>query len=152
MTQLVDVLLSLSLSVFVLAGCGSSEPSTGDSTDTSTGSSAEGLSGALPGGQNSAVQAPLVKSDNRTPEQVVTIFLESLQSGNDEQMKLMLTAAARENNHGMLAQRSNAKFERRFRAMEDAAGGHERLESMQLDEMEDLWQEIKKVAERENKN
>jgi ATP diphosphatase len=53
---------------------------------------------------------------------------------------------------GTALRRSNAKFERRFRAMEEAAGGHERLESMQLDEMEDLWQEIKKVAERENKN
>jgi len=39
--------------------------------------------------------------------------------------------------------RSNAKFERRFRAMEAAAGGHEGLESMSLDEMETLWQEAK---------
>jgi len=53
---------------------------------------------------------------------------------------------------GTALRRSNAKFERRFRAMEDAVGGHERLESMQLDEMEDLWQEIKKMAEHENKN
>jgi ATP diphosphatase len=51
---------------------------------------------------------------------------------------------------GTALRRSNAKFERRFRAMEDAAGGHECLESMQLDEMEDLWQEIKKIAEHES--
>lgn len=53
---------------------------------------------------------------------------------------------------GSALRRSNAKFERRFRAMEEAAGGHDNLESMQLDEMEDLWQEIKKTAERENRN
>jgi len=41
--------------------------------------------------------------------------------------------------------RSNAKFERRFRAMEAAAGGHEGLESMSLDEMETLWQEAKEM-------
>lgn len=39
--------------------------------------------------------------------------------------------------------RSNAKFERRFRSLEDAAGGHDGLESMGLDDMENLWQEIK---------
>ena len=39
--------------------------------------------------------------------------------------------------------RSNAKFERRFRAMEEAAGGHARLESMNLDELETLWQKAK---------
>lgn len=39
--------------------------------------------------------------------------------------------------------RSNAKFERRFRAMEDAAGGDERLASMSLEEMETLWQRVK---------
>jgi len=40
--------------------------------------------------------------------------------------------------------RSNAKFERRFRAMEQAAGGQAGLESMSLDEMEALWQEAKR--------
>jgi ATP diphosphatase len=52
---------------------------------------------------------------------------------------------------GTALRRSNAKFEKRFRAMEDAVGGHEHLKSMQLDEMEDLWQEIKKMAEPEHK-
>ena len=53
---------------------------------------------------------------------------------------------------GTALRRSNAKFERRFRAMEESAGGHDQLESMQLDEMEDLWQEVKKAAEHDNKN
>lgn len=39
--------------------------------------------------------------------------------------------------------RSNAKFERRFRAMEAAAGGDERLASMSLEEMEILWRQAK---------
>lgn len=39
--------------------------------------------------------------------------------------------------------RSNAKFEQRFRAMEAAAGGHDGLASMSLDEMETLWQKAK---------
>lgn len=46
---------------------------------------------------------------------------------------------------GTALRRSNAKFERRFRAMEDAAGGHDNLDSMELDEMETLWQKIKKI-------
>jgi len=51
---------------------------------------------------------------------------------------------------GTALRRSNAKFERRFRAMEEAAGGHDHLESMRLGEMEDLWQEIKKMAKHGN--
>ena len=53
---------------------------------------------------------------------------------------------------GTALRRSNAKFERRFRAMEESAGGHDHLESMQLDEMEDLWREVKKAAEHDNRN
>ena len=45
---------------------------------------------------------------------------------------------------GTALRRSNAKFEKRFRAMEDAAGGQEGLGSMSLEAMEDLWQNIKK--------
>ncbi len=40
---------------------------------------------------------------------------------------------------------ANEKFERRFRAMEHAAGGPESLGMMNLEEMEALWQEIKKL-------
>ena len=45
---------------------------------------------------------------------------------------------------GSALRRSNAKFELRFRAMEESAGGHAGLDSMDLDAMEDLWQNTKK--------
>lgn len=49
--------------------------------------------------------------------------------------------------------RGNAKFERRFRALEDAAGGQDGLHAMQLDAMEHLWQQIKKsTAQQDNKS
>jgi len=38
---------------------------------------------------------------------------------------------------------ANRKFTRRFRAMEDAAGGTEALQALNLDAQEMLWQEIK---------
>jgi ATP diphosphatase len=50
---------------------------------------------------------------------------------------------------GTALRRGNAKFERRFRAMEDAVGGHDGLEGMGLDAMEALWQRIKKTADQE---
>ncbi len=40
--------------------------------------------------------------------------------------------------------RANAKFETRFRAVEQAGGGKENLEAMSLEEMETLWQSVKK--------
>lgn len=40
---------------------------------------------------------------------------------------------------------ANAKFERRFRAMEHAAGGPDSLAGLSLDQMETLWQEIKQL-------
>ena len=39
--------------------------------------------------------------------------------------------------------RANAKFELRFRAVEEAAGSRAALEAMDLDEMEALWQRVK---------
>lgn len=39
--------------------------------------------------------------------------------------------------------RSNAKFERRFRAIEEAAGGQDKLAALDLDAQESLWQSIK---------
>lgn len=42
--------------------------------------------------------------------------------------------------------RANAKFESRFRAVENAAGGAGNLEDMTLDEMENLWQSVKEEA------
>ncbi len=45
---------------------------------------------------------------------------------------------------GTALRRSNAKFEHRFRAMEESVGGHEGLDSMNLDTMEELWQDTKR--------
>ena len=53
---------------------------------------------------------------------------------------------------GTALRRSNAKFEQRFRAMEEAVGGHDGLESRDLDEMESLWQDIKHKAGHESSN
>ena len=47
---------------------------------------------------------------------------------------------------GTALRRSNAKFEQRFRAMENTAGGHAALETMGLDAQENLWQEVKRTA------
>lgn len=44
---------------------------------------------------------------------------------------------------GSALRRSNAKFERRFRAIEKAAGGQDGLEAMDIDTMESLWQQAK---------
>jgi len=41
--------------------------------------------------------------------------------------------------------RANAKFERRFRAMEKAAGSRQLLSGMGLEEKEELWQTVKKL-------
>jgi len=43
--------------------------------------------------------------------------------------------------------RANAKFERRFRAMEKQAGGPRSLAALDLAQMENLWQEIKRVLD-----
>jgi ATP diphosphatase len=47
---------------------------------------------------------------------------------------------------GTALRRGNAKFEKRFRAMELVAGGQDQLGEMELDAMEALWQKIKKDA------
>jgi len=41
---------------------------------------------------------------------------------------------------------TNAKFRRRFRAMESAAGGSDALASLSLDQLEELWQRAKESA------
>jgi MazG family protein len=46
---------------------------------------------------------------------------------------------------GTALRRSNAKFERRFRAMEQAAGGQDGLDALSLAAMEDLWREAKRL-------
>jgi len=46
---------------------------------------------------------------------------------------------------GTALRRGNAKFEQRFRAMEEAAGGQDALDAMAPAAMEDLWQETKRL-------
>lgn len=41
--------------------------------------------------------------------------------------------------------RANAKFERRFKAMEDIVGGHQAFATLSLDEQEDLWGQVKRL-------
>ena len=45
--------------------------------------------------------------------------------------------------------RSNAKFEARFRAMEQLAGGQDNLKVLDLNDMESLWQTVKNAPEQE---
>ncbi len=45
---------------------------------------------------------------------------------------------------GRALRHANAKFEERFRAMERAAGSHEGLAEMNLDDQEALWQRVKR--------
>jgi len=45
---------------------------------------------------------------------------------------------------GSALRRSSAKFERRFRAIEEMAGGQDGLEAMDIDAMESLWQKQKR--------
>jgi len=52
---------------------------------------------------------------------------------------------------GTALRRGNAKFERRFRAMENVASGQDGLDPMGLEEMEALWQTIKKTADRKGR-
>lgn len=51
---------------------------------------------------------------------------------------------------GTALRRSNAKFEKRFRELENAAGGHDVLETMGLEEKEALWQAVKKAIKLED--
>lgn len=50
---------------------------------------------------------------------------------------------------GTALRRGNAKFQRRFRALEQMAGSREKLDAMGLDEMEALWQLVKAGAAHE---
>ena len=49
---------------------------------------------------------------------------------------------------GAALRRGNTKFERRFRAMEIAAGGQDGLAGMDMEAMEALWQTVKKTTDR----
>lgn len=80
---------------------------------------------------------------------------EAMASGNRDKMEdelgdllFIATNLARllDIDPGTALRRGNAKFERRFRAMEDAAGGQDGLQLMDLEAMEVLWQKIKKTT------
>jgi ATP diphosphatase len=78
---------------------------------------------------------------------------EAMHSGNIEEMEdelgdllFALTNLARQLkiDPARALRRANAKFELRFRAVEGAAGSHAALQAMSLDQMEALWQQVKK--------
>jgi len=81
---------------------------------------------------------------------------EALESGDREVMEdelgdllFVATNLARQLkiDPGTALRRSNTKFERRFRAMEEVAGGQDDLELMDLEAMEAIWQEVKKTVD-----
>lgn len=83
----------------------------------------------------------------------------AMKSGNHDSMEdelgdLLFTAVnlARklDIDPGSALRRSSAKFEKRFRAMEESAGGDEPLAAMSLDKMEVLWQESKRTGTAES--
>jgi ATP diphosphatase len=80
---------------------------------------------------------------------------EAMASGNIEEMEdelgdllFVLSNLARQLkiDPAKALRRANAKFELRFRAVEQAAGSRSALHKMELDEMEALWQKVKKEA------
>jgi ATP diphosphatase len=95
-----------------------------------------------------------------SPEPVLEKFteealemLEAIQSGSFEEMEdelgdllFVVTNLARQLkiDPARALRRANAKFELRFRAVEDAAGSREALDEMGLEEMEALWQQVKR--------
>jgi MazG family protein len=79
-------------------------------------------------------------------------MLEAMQSGSFEEMEdelgdllFVIANLARQLkiDPARALRRANAKFELRFRAIEDAAGSREALDEMDLDDMEALWQQVK---------
>jgi MazG family protein len=104
-------------------------------------------------------RAARVGFDWDSPEPVLEKFteealemLEAMRSGSFEEMEdelgdlmFVVTNLARQLkiDPAKALRRANAKFELRFRAIEDAAGSREALDEMELDEMEALWQQAK---------
>ncbi len=105
-------------------------------------------------------RAALVGFDWDAPEPVLEKFeeemlemREAMRSGNIEDAEdelgdllFVLTNLARKLriDPAKALRRANAKFELRFRALEQAAGSLAELEAMSLDEMEALWQQAKR--------
>lgn len=110
-------------------------------------------------------RASRVGFDWGSPEPVLDKFAEevlemreAMASGNIEEMEdelgdllFVMTNLARQLSidPAKALRRANAKFELRFRAVEQAAGSHDALDKMHLDEMEALWQKVKKTRRAE---
>lgn len=92
-------------------------------------------------------QAVLEKFDEELAEMRVAMETGDAQAMQDELGDLLFVAInlARklDIDAGSALRRSNAKFERRFRAIEAAAGGQDALTGLDLDDQEALWQKIK---------
>jgi len=104
-------------------------------------------------------RAARVGFDWGSPEPVMEKFteealemLEAMRSGSFEEMEdelgdllFVITNLARQLkiDPARALRRANAKFELRFRAIEDRVGSREALHAMELDEMEALWQQVK---------
>ena len=104
-------------------------------------------------------RAARVGFDWASPEPVLEKFAEealemreAMAGGNVEEMEdelgdllFVITNLARQLkiDPARALRRANAKFELRFRAIEEAAGSRDALEAMSLDEMESLWQQVK---------
>ena len=105
-------------------------------------------------------RASLVGFDWDSPEPVLEKFSEevmelreAIRAGDPDDMEdelgdllFVVTNLARQLkiDPARALRRANAKFESRFRAVEEAAGSRAALDAMQLDAMEELWQQVKK--------
>jgi ATP diphosphatase len=112
--------------------------------------------------------AARVGFDWGAPEPVLDKFAEeilemreAMQSGRLEDMEdelgdllFVITNLARQLqiDPARALRRANAKFELRFRAIEEAAGGQAGLAAMSLEQMEALWQEVKARLRSEQAN
>ncbi len=85
-------------------------------------------------------------------EEEIEEIREAIQSGNKEEMKDELgdilfvasnLARQLDIDPAEALRHANRKFERRFRAMENLAGGGDAMKGLELDEMEALWQNVK---------
>lgn len=110
-------------------------------------------------------RAAHVGFDWGSPEPVLDKFAEealemreAMRSGNPEEMEdelgdllFVVTNLARQLklDPAKALRRANAKFELRFRAIEEAVGSRSDLEAMDLDEMEEMWQQVKLHHRRE---
>ena len=85
---------------------------------------------------------------DKLAEEVAELAEASEQERAEEAGDLLFAAVNLVRAYGLDAEdalrRANAKFERRFRAMEDLAGGQEAFAGLSLDAQESLWTEVKR--------